>query len=123
MGEVLAVMSVNTLAATAPRSEAGKKLRGRELRAHLRVSVDIAATVECHDRLQPVRIKNVSQGGMLIEGAYNLFTDDEVVIRTLRGRAFAGRVAWALNSHCGIQFFEQLDRMDPILKPSAKGER
>ncbi len=95
--------------------------RLRELRAHQRIPCNIAATVECHGRLQPVRIKNISQGGLLIVGAYNLFTDDEVIIRTLRGRHFKGRIAWALNSHCGIQFFDLLEKDDPILRPNAKG--
>ena len=112
---------LQTLQMNAQQSDRGTRLGVAERRAHPRIPVDIPAAIDCRGTVRPVRIKDISQGGMMLEGAFGLFDGDRVTIRTLRGREFAGRIAWALGSHCGVKFDMLLYAMDPILKPSAKG--
>ena len=101
------------------RLSQAKKLGNR--RKHPRIPVDIPASIFRHGTFRAVRICNISQGGLMLKGAFNLFPGDRLVVKTLRGREFHGVVVWSLGTHCGMQFDRLLHRMDPILKPSANG--
>ncbi len=105
------------------QSAAGRKVRERlaNRRAHPRIPVNIPAAAHCRGSFRAVRIRNISQGGLMLEGAYGLFVGDRLEVKTLRGRVFSGVVAWALGTHCGVKFDALLEAEDPILAPSAGG--
>src|SRR5688572_1407005 len=82
---------------------------GAELRASRRTNLMLAATIEAGGRSTPVRIRNLSDTGALIEGAGLLEKSEPVVVR--RGELEIGAtVAWCGGDKCGVRF----DRPIPV---------
>lgn len=85
-----------------------------------RANVLLAATVESTRGELPVRLRNLSADGALIE-AEELPRKGESVLFRRNDIAVAGRVAWVLDRHAGLAFDEKLDP-DVVLRnvPSRK---
>lgn len=86
-----------------------------------RANVLLAATVESAGGELPVRLRNMSAEGALIEADALPAKGEQIVFRR-NDIAVAGRVAWVLDRHAGISFDEKLDpevvlRNVPAKKP------
>ena len=72
-------------------------------RAAARSNVFLAATLVAAGRSFPVRVKNISEGGALIDGADLPAAGLSVMLR--RGSlSTAAVVAWSERPHCGVRF-------------------
>ena len=76
---------------------------GAEHRAARRTNLMLAAEIECDGRRAPVRIRNLSETGALIEGA---FLPDKGTILVLHRANFhiGATIAWSGGGRCGIHF-------------------
>src|SRR5579864_3766087 len=79
-----------------------------ENRGDARSNVFLAANLEARGRAIPVRIRNISRGGALLESS--TIPPDGTEVRLTRGRLSAvGKVAWHCERHCGINFDGEID--------------
>jgi hypothetical protein len=80
-----------------------------EHRAARRTNLMLAATIAAEGRILPVRIRNVSETGALVEGA--ALPDKGVTLELTRGNLrVPATVAWSGGGRCGIHF----DRPTPV---------
>ena len=68
----------------------------------------MAASLEHEGGLTPVRLRNLSAQGALVEGEHGLVPGAEVVFRK-KDLAVAGRIAWVDGCRAGIAFAMDLD--------------
>lgn len=83
-------------------------------RQHERVQVTVRASAYCHGRHQPIFIRDVSCGGLMMANAFGLAIGDVVTVTTLTGERYHGRVAWSVAPYTGMKFDNRIDETDPI---------
>lgn len=76
----------------------------RPLRQAQRTAVNVHAVIYSGLSVQSTIIRNLSEGGAGISGAYGLFPGSKVVIALVTGETRSGVVRWWLAGRCGIQF-------------------
>lgn len=87
-----------------------------ERRSHDRILTHFHATAFCHDRYQSVVVRNISPGGLMMSNAFGLAVGDNVVISTLTGHPYTGRVAWSVAPFTGLAFTSPISLDDPLFK-------
>ena len=97
----------------------------REDRCELRASLSVPVTLETSGHVLSARLRNLSEGGAMIEGARNLTVGEPVLIScgSLEAR---GIVAWEQDNCCGIRFdvpFEESQIARQLLHSSAMAHR
>jgi hypothetical protein len=108
-----------------PRLDATEKYatgsqKVRPLRRHPRTQTRLRAVLYARDTFIPTTIRDISVGGIGLEGAYGVFPGDRVSIALISGEKRTGIVRWWLNGCCGVQFDTPLAATDPWL---ARAER
>jgi hypothetical protein len=79
-----------------------------ENRSKGRSNVFLTATLDCGGRTMPVRIRNLSARGALVDG--NALPPAGTRVRLLRGRLAAlGEIAWETNVQGGLKFDADVD--------------
>ena len=91
---------------------AGAASSVRALRQAHRTTVDVHAVIYSGLSVQSTIIRNLSEGGAGISGAYGLFPGSKVVIALVTGETRSGVVRWWLAGRCGIQFDQKLGTDD-----------
>lgn len=82
--------------------------RAADARAAARVSIYLAATLFGDGSSSPVKIRNMSATGALVEGA--VVPDVGAAVRLVRGRLIAsGIVTWAAENRFGLKFSRRID--------------
>ena len=81
-----------------------------------RVHTSFRANVFCHDRYQTIMVQNVSCGGLMMANAFGLATGDSVIVTTLSGRCYKGRVAWSVSPYTGVKFDTRISPDDPLFQ-------
>jgi hypothetical protein len=84
------------------RADASKRRSSRS-------TVLLSATIEFADRSQPVKLRNLSEDGALVDGVGEVTENSEILFRR-NDLCVAGRVAWIQGDHAGIAFNEPLER-------------
>lgn len=80
-------------------------------RAHARTSMFVLASMAAASASGPVKIRNMSPSGALIEGGTLPHVGEHLSIR--RGElAVAGRIVWRLDGRAGLQFDGEVDVAD-----------
>ena len=70
----------------------------------------------------PVRLRDLSRRGALLEGNHDLAVDDEVVFA--RGAtSVPARVAWTGGSRLGIEFLDEIDAAEVLVHVSPKSSK
>jgi hypothetical protein len=93
-----------------------------ENRSEGRSNVFITATLDCGAGLLPVRIRNISPKGALIDGSSLPAVGTRV--RLQRGRlAEAGELAWAGKGQCGVTFDREIDVPSWVRRVGHAGQR
>ncbi len=100
--------------------ESGITQNRRTRRSH----VLMAASIEAGGATVPVKLRNLSSDGALVEGSTLPAVDSPVVFRK-KELTLAGRVAWVTGCRAGIAFDAKLDpeavlRHVPKIRPQAK---
>jgi hypothetical protein len=73
-----------------------------------RTSLYLAAALYCDGSPTPVRIRNISETGVLVEGA--VVPVEGSMVQLIRGQMIAhGLVAWAEAGRCGLKFCGKID--------------
>jgi hypothetical protein len=98
-------------------------VRVRPLRRHQRLTTAIRAVLYHQQSFQPTTIRDVSCGGLGLEGARGLFPGDAVRVRLITGHEYNGTVRWWLNGHCGISFESVLEPFDRLIALAEKKSR
>lgn len=98
----------------------------RRLRRHQRSIINVRAIVHSGQSARPTIIRDMSEGGVGLEGAYGLFPGSEVTVALVTGEFKSGVVRWWLSGSCGVQFHEPLKEGDrfwlaALRKAGAKG--
>ena len=79
-----------------------------EHRSQVRSNVFLSAALVADGAAQPVRVRNLSPTGALLEGSS--LPPAGAAVRLLRGELLAdGEIAWADAGHAGIRFTGQID--------------
>ncbi len=86
-----------------------------ERRKHERLSTNQNAVLRTAAGEEPVRISNISRGGLCIAGVPNIKIGQPVSIVLAQGRLLAGHVRWAHNGSAGVKFDQILAENDPLL--------
>jgi hypothetical protein len=90
-----------------------------DLRADLRSHVFLMAVLSTGKNSCPVRVRNLSVHGALLEGS-SLPVDQRPVFLKRGSLAVTGQIAWASGRNCGIRFVEPInvnewvDRIGPV---------
>ena len=90
--------------------------KGLNNRRFPRNKADIYAVVRYGTVVQPARIKDISAGGLRLEGLGGLRQGTPIVIELITGRQFEGNVAWSEAHKMGVRFKIVLAASDPVLK-------
>jgi hypothetical protein len=86
-------------------------------RDSLFLSTDI--TVKGAHRPVTVRVRNLSPGGMMIDGNA-VFREGALVVAELRGiGVISGKIAWVIDERAGVSFDEEIDPKDARAPVSA----
>ncbi|MGI9456284.1 MAG: PilZ domain-containing protein [Aeoliella sp.] len=85
-------------------------------RSELRFEVRINANVSHNDFSNNSQITNLSFSGMRIKTKLGLMRGDLVIVTTLNGRSYPGRVIWSIYPLVGLVFDEKLAFNDPIIE-------
>ncbi len=72
------------------------------------------ARVRTHDDEGLARIRNISDGGMRLTIGIPVVAGDTIEVSMSDALAFKGRVIWAENGECGIQFAEWVDSVEAL---------
>jgi hypothetical protein len=80
---------------------------GAEPKGGPRVRVLINARVITTTDEQPVKLRDISPGGTLIESEHSFAVGKDVILRRGSSEVFA-RVVWADGNRCGLQFEEPM---------------
>ena len=78
-----------------------------------RSNVLLAASIEAGGHVTPVKLRNLSAEGALVE-ADSLPPENSVVLFRRNELSVAGRVAWVQGRHAGIAFAEQLQPQEVL---------
>lgn len=82
--------------------------RVEDTRRAPRISIYLAATLFCDGVSSPVRIRNISTSGALLEGA--VVPGEGTLVQLIRGQLIAhGLVAWSEGGRCGLKFSGKVD--------------
>ncbi|MEO7602781.1 MAG: hypothetical protein ABIS39_05895, partial [Sphingomicrobium sp.] len=81
---------------------------GSDLRKGLRTAMLVSATSVSGHRVQPVRIRNMSRDGAMLEGAVVPAPDEEFELVRAHLRVSA-RSMWASGNQCGVSFKAPID--------------
>jgi len=97
---------------------------GPQNRRSRRSNVLLAATVETSRGKMPVRLRNLSSDGALIQADQLPGKGEDILFRR-NDIAVPGRVAWVHDGHAGLSFDQQLDpevvlRNVPASKPKVQ---
>lgn len=86
-------------------------MRSPENRKHERDSLFLMADLRFHADGAPFRVKlrNISDSGLLAEGAMRAVRGQKVTIALANVGAVEGTVAWAAGDRCGIAFDATID--------------
>lgn len=87
----------------------------RQMRRFARSNVRIRGFLHCHGRFQGVLIKDISRGGMMIEGAFGVAPGDKIVMEMLSGRRVSAKIVWVISPRAGVMFDETLTNTDGLL--------
>ncbi len=79
-----------------------------DLRSSPRTAMFVAATSVSGNRVQPVRIRNMSRDGALLEGAVLPAPDEEFELVRAHLRVTA-RSTWTIGNQCGVSFNAPID--------------
>ena len=94
----------------------------KDSRAGARSNVFLTATLDSGARSYPVRIRNISREGALLEG--DELPPPGCSIRLRRGHMQArGEVAWEAGQARGVRFADQVDVPQWIRRPEHDGQR
>jgi hypothetical protein len=74
-----------------------------------RSKVLLSATIEFGDRSHPVKLRNLSEHGALVQGAHSVQQDSQVLFRR-NDLCVAGYIAWVEGDYAGIAFDNPLER-------------
>ena len=80
---------------------------GVELRDSPRLRVLINARVITTTHEQPVKLRDISAGGTLVESEHAFAAGKDVILRRGSSEVFA-RIVWANGNRCGLQFEEPM---------------
>jgi len=82
--------------------------RADETRTVSRASLYLAAALYCDGLSSPVKIRNISSAGALVEGM--VVADTGSLVQLVRGGLIVhGLVAWSVDGRCGIKFSGTVD--------------
>lgn len=91
--------------------------RTTDARKALRSSMYLGAALYCDSSCTPVRIRNMSAGGALIEGA--ALPKAGAIVQLVRGTLIIhGLVAWSVDGRCGLRFPCSVDVQQWLACPS-----
>jgi len=91
-------------------------------RTDLRSHVFLMAVLSTGKISCPVRVRNLSVHGALLEGS-SLPADQRTVFLKRGSLAVAGRIAWASAQQCGIRFAEAINVNDWVDRPGPVGQQ
>ena len=86
--------------------------RKLERRSGERALIRVRAIVNSGSLSQQTVLRDISNGGVGLEGADGLFPGCEVTIILLSGEQRSGVVRWWLAGRCGVQFHQPLGSED-----------
>lgn len=96
--------------------------RNDDARAAARSNVFLTGVLDHDGRTHPVRVRNISQSGALLEGKGLPSAGLNVCLR--RGHLFAnGEIAWDDGDWRGVRFTKQVDVPSWIRRPEHPGQR
>jgi hypothetical protein len=84
-------------------------------RGNPRHTADLYAVVIFGTVVQPARLKDVSAGGVLIDGIGGLRRGMPVSFELISGHKYSGVVAWSADHKTGLRFSKQIPAGDPLL--------
>jgi hypothetical protein len=88
----------------------------------IRIPVDLAATLVTTAPRLPARIRNISNGGMMIETGTSIGEGERLLV-AMKGRlAIAGRVQWSVGGRIGLRFEHELDEDIFAIRIGSNGE-
>ena len=94
----------------------------KDHRSHGRSNVFLAAALDTGAASMPVRIRNISRRGALVEGA--AFPPIGAGVRLVRGGLVApGRLAWQGERHAGLNFDEEIDVESWVRRTGHSGQQ
>lgn len=82
--------------------------RSPDSRTQVRSNVFLGAALECAERSFPVRIRNISRSGALLDGKELPGEGDSVRLRRA-GLLIGGKVAWRVSGFLGMCFAEDIE--------------
>jgi diguanylate cyclase (GGDEF)-like protein/PAS domain S-box-containing protein len=84
-----------------------------------------SATLEIGGKQRPVRIRNVSRSGAMVDGLETGAIGDEVLIELLDDQMFRARLRWARDGKSGLEFAEPFDlaRLTAPAEPASVRKR
>jgi len=82
--------------------------RATDVRATARASIYLAATLSCEGSSAPVKIRNISATGALVESGMVPGVGTEVQLAR-GGLMVGGHVAWTARDRCGLKFMASVD--------------
>jgi hypothetical protein len=86
-------------------------LEAADLRAAPRIRVLINAQLITTTDEQPVKLRDISAGGALVESRHPFAAGKDVILRRGSTEVFA-RIVWADGNRCGLQFEEPLSEAE-----------
>ena len=91
-------------------------------RTHPRSNVFLIATCSAEDSIQPVKVRNLSVHGALLEGSGLPALDSAVLLRR-GGLKVSGTIAWRDETHCGIRFDKPIQVEDWVRRIGSQGQQ
>jgi hypothetical protein len=95
----------------------------RTLRRHPRQRTSLRAILNTAYGFQSTTVRDVSRGGVGLEGTGSFMPGDRVELHLLTGQRYPGVVRWWCRGHCGIAFDEMLDPEDALLVQADRRRR
>lgn len=80
-----------------------------------RRGADLYAVVKFGIVVQPARIKDVSTGGMRLEGVGGLRRGTPLAVELISGKQYKGEVAWSSDNRLGVRLSTAISASDPVL--------
>ena len=90
------------------------------MRRHQRTQVNVRVIVHSGLSAKQMLIRDMSNGGLCLVGAYGLFPGCEVKISLITGETRLGIVRWWLAGTCGVRFIQPLEHDEPFRKAVEK---
>jgi PilZ domain len=95
----------------------------RLLRQFDRRRTSLRAILYRGDAFQSTVIRDVSKGGVGLEGGMSLLPGDKIHLQLMSGHRYRGTVRWWCNGHCGVSFDRLLAADDVLLIAAEKKAR